>query len=666
MPVNRFDRPQGQQYTSTYVPLPLEQIGSLAKQYQDQYQTGKALPQQLDVLGQAIKAAPVDFENKASLIDEYKGKLNDIVSNAKPEDFARPDYQQKVNSIIYQFKNDPRVNAITNNKEVFDKVYTPYLNSKESKEDLVLTNVLDKDDPNKGYKAHPSGYKQMKPGESLAPLDYVKYERAITGAKTIMDGVNIDGTPLSSISQWRRDGNYFIDQDGHKKEITPDKIASIAKANVGNYAENSEGRFRFKTLLNELGGDPHMSYSEFKDSDKISKDAKQYVDEQLANDLYTYGAKQIFKDTDISYNLKTDELKMHAAKKKQDESAGIGLGQTVPSSKIDTYTSVPDKLKGYVREDGTFDWNAMASSDKYQVIGKDNKVLGTYSTSQEAHAAQKKDPYSIIVQSNKGGGSGDEHKVLREYIKESAKLLGKDVNSIKADDYSKIIEERKQYDSILHSEYQFTPAEQKIEKNNILSYRNNYAAFDDSGKSIDNPLLDPAVAKSFQPDRKSYSDNKVQTSGTYIDSNNKLQKVTFRSLSKEKNTFFDPLSQTQNNTASYVRTGNINESVKSQAKDLKKALELPDNIEVVDAQQLGNHNFLTVADKTNRSNTTTYELTKDPNGTIRPYMVGKVSDLHKLAEKYWYLETSEGQAELQSLPSNSTLYKEVSEEEIPK
>lgn len=311
MSVNRYDVPVGQRYTSSYIPLPLDEIGQMAKQYSADYKAGKQAPHALDQLEQAIKAAPVDFDNKKILMDDYHSKMNDIVSTAKPEDYAKPEYQQKINTLLYNFKNDPRLNAIANNKEMFDKVYQPYLSSKEAQKDLVLTDVRSKE--------HPTGYSQLKPGQSLAPLDYVQHEDAIKGSKTIMDDIKIDGIPLSSISQWKRDGNYFIDQDGHRKEITPDKVMNLAKANVANYAENTEGRFRFKTLLNKVGLDPHMSYTDFKYSNDIPKETKDAISNELANDLYSYGSKQIFKDTDISYNLEADQLALHRAKKGADQ-----------------------------------------------------------------------------------------------------------------------------------------------------------------------------------------------------------------------------------------------------------------------------------------------------------------------------------------------------------
>lgn len=625
MPVNRFDQPIGQRYTSTYVPMPLEEIGHMAKQYSDQYKLGQALPQQLDVLGQAIKAAPVDFENKQIILNEYKGKLNDLVNNAKPEDYARPEYQQKVGAVINQFKNDPRLNAIINNKEVFDKVYTPYLNSKESKKDLVLTNVLSQD--------HPTGYKQMKQGESLAPLDYIQHEDALKGAKTIMDDIKIDGTPLSSISQWKRDGDYFIDQDGHRKEITKDKVMNLAKANVGNYAENSEGRFRFKSLLNELGGDPHMSYSEFKNNPTISTKVKNYVDQELANDLFNYGSKQIFKDTDISYNLEADQVKIHAKKKAINDAVDVGMGQPIPGRIITDV--VPEDIKQFMDKNGKFDFTKM---------GKDIPVYG---------------PNGILMSLKPGDLAGDAAKVSA-FVRDAAKAIGYK-GELKADNYNDIMQKYNAQLSKIAPDYAMTPVESEVISHSIKGQRNNYEFLDENGEKLtDNIALDKTFTADQKIIRKIGDNNVVMYKGSYVpEGETKPVVITVRPLGVQTNIANDRVANQQNRAIQFMSKGTTDKEMDSVQQAAVKSGLIGKGTKVVDFQPDIVQNgigYITLGNEKDRTNQGIIKVVyaTDADGSLKIlYQDNKVTSPTEFMNEQFkaYYSTPQGIAELQPVMS---------------
>lgn len=423
---NRYNTLLQDRYVSTYVPLPLEQISGLAQDYTDRYNTGKNLPKQFDLLSQKINAAPVDYDNKDKLVNDYKSRINNEVNNAKPGDFAKPEFQDKISSLTKEFANDPRLQSIIANKHEFDKNWDPYLNSKESKEDLILSNITDKDNPNIGYKAHSSGYKQLKPGEVLQPLDYIKYQKSIDGVKTIMDNIAIKGNSLSSIKQWSKDGNYFIDTDGHHKEVSKKDVYNVAKANVGNYAENTEGKFRFKSLLNKVGLDAHMNYTDFMYNDKIPDNIKEDIKKEMIKDLYNYGTKQIFEDDNIKYNLKDNVLKQHEGIKEIDTPKIITTNeQGNPET-----TDINGVLKGLgidsiLNENGELKINNIFSST-YKVT----KVDGTtkeFTNSQEAHSFAGNT--GSITQQRIGNNKSADDIVNEAYVKLPAlsKKLGLDV-----------------------------------------------------------------------------------------------------------------------------------------------------------------------------------------------------------------------------------------------
>lgn len=623
---NRFDTPYGQRYVSTYVPLPLEELSNLAQSYSNRYRTGQALPQQIDMLGQAIQAAPVDIDNKKQLIDDYKKAINDITSTAKPDDYAKPEYQNKINSLVYQFKNDPRLNTIRSNKEAFDKVYQPYLSSKDAKKDLVLTNIMSNE--------HSSGYKQLKPGEALAPLDYITHEDAVKGAKTIMDDIKIDGTPLSSISTWKRDGNYFIDQDGHRKEITKDKVMNLAKANVGNYAENSEGRFRFKTILNQVGLDPHMTYTEFKYDDNIPKDVKAAVDAELANDLYNYGSKQIFKDTDISYDLKADQLKLHAAKKKIDETVEIGMGQPVPGRVLTDV--VPDNVKEFMTKDGKIDFTKM---------GKDIPKYG---------------PNGILMDLKPGDLAGDAKKV-HDFVRDAANAIGYK-GEFKADNYNEILDAYNKQLSKIAPDYAMTPVETQVVSNSIKTQRNNYEFLDANGEKLtDNIALDKTFNADQKIIRKIGDQNVVMYKGSYVpEGETKPVQITVRPLGVQTNIANDRVANQQNRAIQFMSKGTTDKEMDSVQQAAIKSGLISKGTKVVDFQPDIVQNgigYITLGNEKDRTNQGIIKVVyaTDADGSLKIlYQDNKITSPTEFMNEQFkaYYSTPQGIAELQPIMSN--------------
>lgn len=631
MSVNRFDRTQGQQYVSTYVPLPLENIGRMAHQYSQQYKAGQEIPHQLDALDQALKVAPVDFKNKASVLDEYHKQMNDLVENAKPDDYAKPEFQQKATRIINTFKNDPRVNAMTNNKEVFDKVYTPYLNSKESKEDLVLTNVLDKDNPEKGYKAHSSGYKQMQPGQSLAPLDYIKFEKASEGAKRIMDDIKIDGKSLSGISQWNKDNDYFLNKDSHQKYILEDKVRGIARNNIGNYAENSEGKFRFKKLLNQVGLDPHMSYSEFKYSDNIPDNLKQAVDSELENDLFNYASKQIFSDTDTKYTLKGDELALHAGKKKIDDAVDVGMGQPIPGRIITEV--VPDDIKQFMDKNGKFDFTSM---------GKDIPVYG---------------PNGILMSLKPGDMAGDAKKVA-SFVMDAAKAIGYD-KEIKADNYNDILEKYNSQLNKVAPDYAMTSVESEVISHSVKTQRNNYEFLDENGEKLtDNIALDKTFSADQKIIRKIGDKNVVMYKGSYVpEGEDKPKVITVRPLGVQTNIANDRVADQQNRAIQWLSKGAVDEQIAPVQQAAVNSGLISEGFKVIDFQPDIIRNgigYVTIGNEGNRSKQGIIKVayTTEADGSLKFIAQDKkqTSPTEFMNEQFKaYYSTPQGIAELQPI-----------------
>lgn len=661
---NRYNTLLQDRYVSTYVPLPLEQISGLAEDYTNKYNTGKNLPKQFDLLTQKINAAPGDYNNKDILIKDYKSKIDDLVNNAKSEDYAKPEYQDKIKNLTLEFAKDPRLQSIINNKHTYDTQYVPYLNSKESKEDLVLTDIQDKDNPNTGYKAHSSGYKQLKPGEILKPLDYVKYERSIDGVKTIMDNIAVKGVSLSSIGQWSKDGNYFIDTDGHRKEVSKEDVYNVALANIGNYAENTQGKFRFKTLLQQTGLDPHMNYTEFMYNDKIPKKLKEGIDKELTKDLYNYGTKQIFEDTDIKYNLKDNVIKQHNAKKLSDAQDAIGIPQTAPDT---------ENIENLTKE-----------------IPKDIQHIFAYEKQSDGSYKSKFNPDQFGENTYKGFMGGKNYIKTGEgslkpqiskawdYLYNAAKAVGINTKNLSLNNKQQvedILNQYMEYSKNISPQEIIQGPQQDIISNNIINDRQNYTIKDADGIVVTNSKMPDINEKNFNATARTYKDGKQIIKAQYQNDNGEIVNYTVIPHSNQSNDYYGTVGSIKENMQKFFTQGKSNEDSKPLLKIIEnkmKSIAEKNNQEFVsfdspkykgpkpiDVKKIpGSNNYIMVlADKDNRKDFHNY-LYNDDTGKSES-IGGGLDGLEQFISTNWYSNTPEGNAEALQLNSGSGQFKGI-------
>ena len=74
MSSNRFDTSEHQNYVSSYIPLPFQEIAALGEKANKNFATGKQAEADLGALGQAIKAAPMHQDDRKAFIDNYNLK----------------------------------------------------------------------------------------------------------------------------------------------------------------------------------------------------------------------------------------------------------------------------------------------------------------------------------------------------------------------------------------------------------------------------------------------------------------------------------------------------------------------------------------------------------------------------------------------------------------
>jgi hypothetical protein len=672
---NRYNNLLQDRYVSTYVPLPLEQISGLAQDYTNRYNTGKNLPQQFDLLTQKINAAPIDYDNKDRIIKDYKSKIDDLVNNAKADDYAKPEYQDKIKNLTMQFAKDPRLQSIINNRQLFDKQFEPYLNSKESKEDLILSNITDKN--------HPTGYKQLKPGEVLQPLDYIKYERSIDGVKTIMDNIAVKGTSLSSIEQWSKDGNYFIDTDGHRKEVSKEDVYNVAKANIGNYAENTQGKFRFKTLLHQTGLDPHMNYTDFMYSDKVPDNIKEGINNELTRDLYNYGTKQIFKDDDIKYNLKDNVLKQHAGKKAIDNP--INLPQTSPDiENAENLTKeIPKDIQhifGYEKQpDGSY--KAKYNYDKLGESKRNTTVSGGVNS-----------PFLVTLGKKEGDVSKEASKAW-DYLHNAAKAIGYDTKNLSLNNKQQvegILNQYMEYSKSVSPQEILQGPQQDLITHNIINDRGNYTLKDSEGNVIPNDKMPILDENNFKAINRTYSKGQQIIKAQRIDEDGKVEKYTVIPHSTQSNLNFNTVGAVKERVSEFFKNGkfegNLNEESKAETGLFEKISANTTGGSVKKYNDPGykglkpisfkkvpgtnNEYIVTLMDEFNRTMVKndlvklySDQNDKDEQGNpkIKIYekneVPGGLDGLEQYISDNWYSKTPEGRHEALQLANSSTKFK---------
>lgn len=465
--MNRFDKPRGQEYVSTRVPLPLDFIAGMAKDYSDKYHAGKA---SADKLGEMVvdKYAPIHQELANQYNQDVNKKLNDLVNNTKPDEWAKPDFQYKVNKIKQGLLKDERLGAIQNTYNYWDKEGQKYLNSDDYSQNINLQE----------WKNSDGTWKQT--NKAVQNIDHIKYQNHILDVKSIMDNISVEGTPINSISN---DGSgYFTMVNGVKEYIPEPKIDSIAGQNVNNYAGTPGGRFRFSQLLHRSGLDPRISYNEFMSNKSIPEDSRKLAFNVLKDDLKNYGIKQEFSKTKINVGLKNDVLTLKKLSQEEDDIKKAVTGQTISGGIVNLTDQDQDfkdlKSNNIYKENPKggleIDWTKL-TSDSRPIIGYE-----------QTDPRQAPTPvYGNVVKS-------DEKRLqLRNHITKIAAAIGYS-GELVSKNYNDILNLYNAYSKIRLSDEQMAPSISKIESQKARDNWNNYDVLDVNSPDqiIEKPVLE--------------------------------------------------------------------------------------------------------------------------------------------------------------------------------
>lgn len=301
--MNRFDlaQPNNFQYMSTYVPLPLQEIGDLAKDYSNRYKQGKALNNQLGLLASKVQAAPMDYDLKNQFLQDSNKKMQSLVDKAKPEDWANPEFQDRMRSTLGEIVSDPRLNTIQSNKKWFDDEYTKFASNPKNAGDLDFT--LQKD-PN-----HSTGFKQNLQGKTYAGLKVTPQGDIYKAKSDIMSHINDSGymkdlgINYGDSLRVGPNGEYQA-YKGTKQGwvgISKDKVKKVANISADLYGNTPEGKYETQKILrDDLNmGDEAYNY-DYRTLEKMANNGDKHAEvvfnhikNKFGNDLFATGMKQI-------------------------------------------------------------------------------------------------------------------------------------------------------------------------------------------------------------------------------------------------------------------------------------------------------------------------------------------------------------------------------------
>ncbi len=632
---NRFDSNElrGPQDYRVYVPQPLEAISALAKDYSEQYKAGQALPSQLDLLESKIQAAPVDYQNKATLIKEARQALQGITDTPNIN-YADYGTQQKIKNVIGQYANDPRLQSIQSNYNKYTTQYLPYLNSKDAQKDLVLTDLLDR-----SQNRHSTGYKQLKPGEILSDLDYIQHQEHLPDVMKIMDKPTASGESLSNITH-DKTGNYFLLKDGSKKKITGDDIDRIAEANVENYANTPGGSFRLSKILNQAGVDPKTSYNKILSNPNISKQDKDALKNELKRDMVAYGEKFIFEDVDTKYSIKNDILALKKAMEQPDNLKNLGMA--VPGSTIqELVQNVPEDLKKVVSiENGKVKIN-------YTELARDKNLSEKYVDARMGNTSMK--PQDMLKKGN----------ALHSYVEEVASQIGFD-GKVTPTNYEEVLTRGLNMQKALTYEYKFTPIESEIVKTDIVQHPTNYVFKDKSGKPIEDVFFgDPTTSDASVFDKdKLYLDRRTTEKDSegkpdsrirlfYKDASGNTVEAYASPKAYEDKNYHNSISEIQQSGLDYVKTGkpSMDKSTQDFTQDMgfnEKTYNGPKPIKVT-KDPLGNIHLI-LADKKNKHKQYYESIVSDGKGGHKTVTYDNLPQFIEAMNANWF-STDQGKGQ---------------------
>ena len=474
---NRFDTSQQYQYQSQHIPLPFEYIAALGEKTNQKFEHGKALENELGVLGSAIKAAPMYEGHRQKYINEYNSKINELVDEAKG-DYGSPEFQRKSQRLIQEFKSRPEINAFANTLKSYQDWESQMKNPDTA---MNLDYTYGKD--NEG------NFRQLDVvKEGVYTPKFTKYEDWNKTGKDVMGKIADSGMTKEygldpqdvrinngETEVWSRKTNSYIG-------VSDPRVKQLSSLMAGEYANTVAGKHHMQSLLKPYIGEAayNLDYNTLsrkaQSGDEQAQNIKNNIDKEFANHLYRANANQIGSKTTstISDHFVTNRDKVAKNDRENIDRALIGQpieGLTFDLTKDDKeFNDLKDSDVYKLGSDGTLkiDWTNL----------KTNKPV--YYNSKGERTSQAVD--SEGVQNTKvEHTSTEKYNKLNSHIRKIADAIGYQ-GAIKADNYDDILGKYNAYSKVRMYDEQMTAPVSKVESAKALRNWNNYDIMD-----IDNP-----------------------------------------------------------------------------------------------------------------------------------------------------------------------------------
>jgi len=627
---NRFDTSQQQQYISSYVPLPFQEIGALGANMQQKYDSNIADSYKLnDLMAQvpAIHDPQLGLSNiakKQQLDAKYHLKIQALIDKIVAGD---PNASRELEQVKREFINDPDRQELENS----------YLNYKAYKEDKTK----------KGGKYDPllddyHGQQLIGEDGSLKPFRYSGMEDSLdieSRFSKAMDGIKDDvkGWDVEHIGP---DGIKIGDK-GKRAGITPDKVLGIAKTKVSDMLRLTDEGKQFVKKLRKLN--PGISDN-------------QIIDEGIKA-LFSSASEQIGTEkTDGNSVSLTDMWSRN--QKKQENIDNISNSSSIEGN---TFTIPDEDLKSLKDKNIFTEVNGKLSFN----INELNKFKNLdYRAFQGINLHNSKDVNEAIKKSVYSSGSTPDDN-SKQFLKQLVKMsiaTGRDISKLPkestaltqeinkiTEDYTNLLKSRSvnllmnKDESIIASSL----ANRNIEKITFLDPKDGKSLKDKSEYEISNK------DKIQITNRKTNSDGMTYEEGNLLKEDGSTIPIAIKSPQREKNIIFDNLGKLEKRSIDnltkekpeYLKTKEGNPIVNTM-NGVSRNLESSENVGQ-------NATIQSYVNPKNRQDVLYVFI--DPNGYAHPS--SSLEELQKKVKKHYY-STPEGQGELKELATSNTLFKE--------
>lgn len=408
--VNEFDQSVRPEYVSNRIELPFRELAGIAANQQKSFDEGRAIEDDLGLLGQAIKAAPMYEGHRQAFIKEYQSKIKDLTGNGNIN-YADPEFKRKASMLVNEFKSRPEINAFANTLKSYQD-WEGQVKSPDNAMNLDFTYKKDKD----------GNFNQLDVNkQGVYSPTFTKFEDYNETGKKIMGDIASDGSLRESGYDFSKPGNTRINNGETEvfnsrthgwEGVSSGKLGRLSEMMVGEYANTVAGKHHLQSLLGE-----NVTYNQ------LDKDTKKQVDNIFKNHLYASNANQVGgKTTDkLDYHFETDRK----ASGKNDETA-FGT-QRLPMHELpvtdNNEVTNQDALNVFgignlMNETGNIKYD-----QKYTVTGSDGTKY-TFDDFEAANNARK--DLRGTIETNKNAGKPDITKMTQFYtgLLNSAKAVG--------------------------------------------------------------------------------------------------------------------------------------------------------------------------------------------------------------------------------------------------